>query len=75
MVCANALLDWHLYVVSNLLWAVSIELRIDCSIDLQVIKFLSIATDPLDFVLDGLGDEIDALQHVVDIVNPSLLNL
>ena len=50
-------------------------MRIDCSIDLQVIKFLSIATDPLDFVLDGLGDEIDALQHVVDIVNPSLLNL
>ena len=50
-------------------------MRIDCSIGLQVIKFLNIATDPLDLVLDGLGDEVDALQHVSDVVDSPLLNL
>ena len=50
-------------------------MRIDCSIGLQVIKILNIATDPLDLVLDGLGDEVDALQHVSDVVDSPLLNL
>lgn len=50
-------------------------MRIDCSIGLQVIKILNIATDPLDLVLDGLGDEVDALQHVSDVVDSPLLHL
>jgi hypothetical protein len=68
----------HLYVVTiniriNLILR---ELANGSSIDLAsyVIEIFDIATNPLDLVLDGLHDEVNALKHIGDVVDSSFLH-
>ena len=68
----------HLYVVTINIRINSIlrELANGSSIDLAsyVIEIFDIATNPLDLVLDGLHDEVNALKHIGDVVDSSFLH-
>jgi len=68
----------HLYVVTINIRINSIlrELAYGSSIDLasDVIEIFDIATNPLDSVLDGLHDEVNALKHIGDVVDSSFLH-